>query len=301
MWTTYKNGNYTVLLNLHNGTKIRYNEEDYLIPNRPESMDVKITNKCEHSCLFCHESSIVNGKEAELKVLHNFVSKLDPYTEIACGGGNLMLNPSHTEYFLTLLKEQKCIASITLHQEDFVNYFDIVQNWINKKLVYGIGVSINNYANEKLLEYLDQCENAVIHTIVGLVTKKDIEYLSNKGYKILFLGYKRFRRGNKYYVAKQKEIQQNIDWLKHDILKLTDKFKVVSFDNLALEQLDIEDKISTNEWNIFYMGNDGNYTFYVDLTEEVYAKNSTSIIRFPILNKTAKEMFEDVRSLNDSN
>lgn len=50
----YTNGNYNVTLSLKDGTKIRETEEDEFIPSRPESIDIKITNKCDIGCLFCH-------------------------------------------------------------------------------------------------------------------------------------------------------------------------------------------------------------------------------------------------------
>ena len=39
------------------------------------------------------------------------------------------------------------------------------------------------------------------------------------------------------------------------------------------------------------MGNDGNYTFYIDMVKGEFAKNSISKERFPIGNKTMDEMF----------
>lgn len=52
-WAHYKNGNYTVHINLNNGTKIRENDLDSLIPSRPESIDCKITNQCDMGCPYC--------------------------------------------------------------------------------------------------------------------------------------------------------------------------------------------------------------------------------------------------------
>ena len=45
-WVNYKNGNYTVALNIINGTKIRTNSENSFIPDTVESIDIKITNYC---------------------------------------------------------------------------------------------------------------------------------------------------------------------------------------------------------------------------------------------------------------
>ena len=44
-----KNGNYTKVV-FNNGTVIKYNDLDNLTPEYPDSMDVKITNKCDMGC-----------------------------------------------------------------------------------------------------------------------------------------------------------------------------------------------------------------------------------------------------------
>ena len=48
-----KNGNYTMFIDLETGTKIRKNNLDCFIPEKPESMDIKITNNCDIGCAFC--------------------------------------------------------------------------------------------------------------------------------------------------------------------------------------------------------------------------------------------------------
>ena len=52
-WVKYHNGNYDVFINLENGTKVRKNDLDNLTPEYPESMDIKITNRCKHGCAMC--------------------------------------------------------------------------------------------------------------------------------------------------------------------------------------------------------------------------------------------------------
>ena len=52
-----KNGNYTMFIDLETGTKIRKNNLDCFIPEKPESMDIKITNNCDIGCAFCLKPS----------------------------------------------------------------------------------------------------------------------------------------------------------------------------------------------------------------------------------------------------
>ena len=48
----YKNGNYHVII-LSDGTMIRNCNEKEMIPDFPDSADVKLTNKCDRGCAFC--------------------------------------------------------------------------------------------------------------------------------------------------------------------------------------------------------------------------------------------------------
>lgn len=48
------------------------------------------------------------------------------------------------------------------------------------------------------------------------------------------------------------------------------------------------------DWDKQYMGDDGKYTFYIDLVDGTYAKNSVSHIRYPINGKTIDEMFQHI-------
>ena len=58
MIASYVNGNYNVEL-YADGTKIRFNDKDSLIPAFPENMDVCITKKCDGGCPYCYEGCTV--------------------------------------------------------------------------------------------------------------------------------------------------------------------------------------------------------------------------------------------------
>ena len=116
--------------------------------------------------------------------------------------------------------------------------------------------------------------------------------------KLLILGFKTKGRGKDYYNVNKNIVDRNIGWLKHNIINIIPKFGVISFDNLALEQLDIKSQISINQWNNIYMGDDGDFTFYIDLVKGIYAKNSLSDEEYPINGMTADSMFMDIKSKN---
>ena len=72
---------------------------------------------------------------------------------------------------------------------------------------------------------------------------------------------------------------------------------MVSFDNLALKQLPVREQMSDEDWEKFYMGDDGQFTMYIDAVKREFAKNSTSTERWPITGDIA-EMFGVVKGDN---
>ena len=287
----YNNGNYTVEI-YDDGTKIRETEEETFEASFPENIDIKITNKCLNNCSFCYESSSPEGKHGNLNV--DFIKSLHPYTELAIGGGNPLSHPDLHE-FLKVLKENKIIANITIRQNDFLNNLELLKNYTDNKLLYGIGVSLIEPTDEFIKE-IQQFPNAVIHTIAGLLTKEQLIKLFNKKLKILILGYKTRGKGENYNHEFEKDIFLNIEFLKQNILKLTPLFKVVSFDNLAIEQLELQKQINPKVWEEFYMGDDGKHTMYVDLVKQTFSKNSLSEEGFELMSNI-EDMFNVVKKL----
>lgn len=290
----YKNGNYFVTI-LSDGTKIRYNDSDYFEPSTIESMDLKITNKCNMGCNFCHEDSSPNGKHGDILNLP-FIDTLLPYTEIAIGGGNPLTHPDLVP-FLEKLKERKLIANITFNQYHFMDNVDFIQELVDNKLVYGIGVSMM-YASDKFVECVSKFPNAVIHIINGIVSIDDLKMLANHNLKILILGYKEFRRGRQMY-SRQSTVIDNMKSALYDALPtiIDDEwFDVVSFDNLAIKQLEPKRLMSEEQWDRFYLGDDGFATLYVDAVEKKYARSSTSTERYDLLDDI-KPMFDKVRGM----
>ena len=289
-WVSYMNGNTEVFLNTHDGTKLRYTADDEFREAFPESMDVKITNSCDMGCPWCHENSVPNGEHAYIN--QPFVDTIHPYTEIAVGGGNVLEHP-RLEEFLRHLKHLRCIPSVTLNQRHFLENADYVRRLYREGLVYGIGVSLSDPTDE-LIRAMGTFETSVLHVINGIITPEQVERLSGHGLRVLVLGYKDIRRGEYYHESNDTAVDRNMAWLGDNLDALFDGFDVVSFDNLALEQLPVRKAIGESQWQRFYMGDDGDHTFYIDMVERQYAQSSTSMERTPIGNKSIDEMFANV-------
>lgn len=296
---SYKNGNYTVAI-YDDGTKVRYNNEDNLTPSMPESMDVKITNQCDRGCPFCHEDSRIDGKHADI-MSYSFIDNLHPYTELAIGGGNPLSHPD-LEKFLRKCKNLNLIPSMTVNQVHFMQNYDFIKNLSDEKLIYGLGISLTS-VNAEFISLVKSIPNAVIHVINGIVTINELKHLADNNLKILILGYKEFRRGFELYTYSkdcQFDIEHKMSALYDELPKIIKDgwFKVVSFDNLALKQLTVKRCLSDAEWNEFYMGDDGGYTFFIDMVEKKYGKSSTTpVSERKDLITDANEMFRDIQSM----
>ena len=284
----YVNGNYKVSI-FSDGTKIRENDLDFFKPNFPENIDIKITDYCDAGCLFCHENSTKHGFHGGLRhEVLPFIYSLRPYTELAIGGGNPLSHPELID-FLVRLKNKKVISNLTVNQIHFEKQYDRVAKLVEQKLIYGLGVSMIKATNT-FCDMVSIHPNTVVHVINGVVQEKDLEKLYNKNLKLLILGYKYLRRGESYY---SEEVEVNKRMLYNLLPSLLSKFAVVSFDNLALEQLNVKRLVSKSYWNQFYMGDDGSFTMYVDVVKGEFAKSSTSKTRYP-LTSSIDRMFNTI-------
>lgn len=268
----YKNGNFVTTI-LSDGTKIRETKDDEFIPSFAENMDIKLTNKCDGGCAWCHEGSSINGKHGDI-LNEKFIDTLHPYQEIAIGGGDATSHPDLIP-FLQKLKERKVIANMTVNQIHFEKKHELIKKLVDEKLIYSLGVSLVN-PTKHFIELIKQYPNAVIHVINGVLKPSDIKALENNNLKMLILGYKHLRRGNEYFEEEQNDIETKQQWLYENLEDIIQKFKVVSFDNLAIEQLDVKRLLTQEEWYEFYMGDDGKVTYYVDMVERKFAQSSTA-------------------------
>ena len=293
-WINYKNGNYIVHFNLENGTKIRENDLDNLTPAFAENCDVKITDKCDGGCEFCYEGCTINGRHGDI-LNYKFLDTLHPYTELAINGNDL----SHPDLipFLEKLKEKKIIVNMTVNQIHFEREQEFIHQLVNDKLIYGLGISLK-YPSGNFIELVKKYPNAVIHTINGITTLEDYKMLADLNLKVLILGYKELQRGISYMDTNFVTVHQNQAELYNEIGTIINEgwFNVVSFDNLAIKQLDLKRIVPEYKWNEFYMGDDSQYTFYLDLVDGKFAGNSLAPEneRLDILDNV-DEMFQKIR------
>lgn len=293
----YRQGNSIVKL-YENGTKVKEtNDDEFSEATRPETMDVCISEFCEKGCEFCYANCTPNGKFADFSKYKRFLDSLPYLTEIAINI-NSTPNPDLPD-FLKRLKDKDVIVNATVNQKYFMENYNILRGMSAVDYIHGLGISLTNPNEEGFIEKVQKFPNAIIHVINGIITPEQIKTLSDKGLKLLILGYKQVGRGIDWYSKEAQIIKRRQEWLDRNLPLVVKHFEVVSFDNLAVEQLDTKRLVTEEEWDSRFLGADGTISFYVNLVQGYFAKNSLSDIHYEIGNKTVDECFKIILANKD--
>lgn len=291
----YLNGNVTVSI-YDNGTKIQeWDDDQNPDPKFPNSMDIKITNQCDLNCPYCHEKSVPNGKEGDIQKLIELLKDLPAGTELAFGGGNPL---GYSELFTLLraCKKYKLIANMTINGKHVKDNIIFLNNLINLKLIYGLGISIDENFDFSLINKIDHTSNIVFHVIAGVNNISILDKIKqSKIHKVLILGYKEVGRGIDYH-------SENVELIKKEWTDNISKYLgslQLSFDNISINQLEIRNHLPEDIWNKFYMGNEGQFSMYMDIVSSTFSVSSTSKEKFPI-EGTIEDMFKKVRYISNN-
>jgi hypothetical protein len=281
----YTNGN--AIINIDdNGTRIIEFDNDLKL-DFPLNLDIRVSTSCSFAnniCKnFCHESAVVNGKDCDYELLKSKLFGLPQGIELAIGCNHFTQNLYD---FLQWCYEQNYICNLTINQGHVKRDFDLIEKAIENNFVKGLGISYRNKLKFDLPESILNYKNTVFHVISGIDTFNDILLLKDKGVKkLLILGEKDFGY-NSNKVDLQSQNHKEWYWW---IGKLFNEFEVVSFDNLALEQLNIKRFFTNDSWDIF---NQGEESFYIDAVHQTFAPSSRSSNKVNWNNFTIQEYFK---------
>lgn len=285
----YKNGDWDIEV-YQDGTSIRTSEMEKPIYDFPCSIDIKITNKCDLACSYCHETSIPTGKHGDLNGLFMKLQDLPAGVEFAIGGGNPLEHP-RLKTFLIRCREKGFICNLTvnaLHLKEHI-YFSQLIDYIKQDLIYGLGISVPfTYENDLPLEHLRKLsqltDNIVLHTIAGIHDLNLFSFLKENLnvnlIKVLVLGYKQYGLGNNYYKENNSFVNENIKELKTYLISyIEDSRFIFSFDNLAIEQLNVLRWFKPEYIKEHYLGDDFTSSMYVDAVNKKFAPTSRDLSR----------------------
>ena len=297
-WIQFWDGNGYCEINKKDGTLITtiLSDEEFK-PEFPLNCDINISNCCNLGCAFCYQGCSKEGKHADIKKFienkNSFLYSLHEGTELAINGNE----PFHPdlELLLQFCKERNILANLTVNEISLIKHRDVIERYLQNDLIHGIGISPSKWS----IDLLDFCQNhstAVIHTIAGITTPDQYKCLYDKNIKVLILGYKNFGRGENYLEAHNSFVKENIRWLEQNIKDMVNHYKVLSFDNLAIQQVNPRSFLNDKEWEKFYRGDDGHHTLFIDLVNETFAKNSVQpkANHKPLLNNI-NDMLKDIQ------
>jgi hypothetical protein len=272
-----KNGNVFVTL-YTDGTRIIDYEGDNpssICLDYPLNVDVKISNRCSFGlnpntgnavCNFCHESARTDGSLGDLKRLTEILNRLPKTTEIAVGINDV--TPEVVSW-LRVMKNSGYVVNGTLNQGLIRK--GAHKTIITESLLYGIGISFRK-SSWGLDDPVYLHDNTVLHVIAGIDDFSEISTIvdQKKIKKILVLGEKDFG-----FNLNRVDLNSTSHrtWY-NNIHTLFDKI-LISFDNLAIAQLEINRYFKQSSWNTFFQGE---RSIYIDAVKGVFSPSSRSDI-----------------------
>lgn len=267
----YQNGNADIKL-YDNGTRVIECAGEIRL-KYPLNIDIRVSEKCAFGlnqktgkaiCSFCHESATTSGSDADLDDLFDVLKKLPSGIELAIGANEV------TEDLLLFL--EKCgnkgfVVNLTINQGLIHRDRLLLNKCLTDGFVKGLGISYRKGMREIPTEFIAY-QNTVVHVIAGIDNIEDIKNLQKQGVKkILVLGEKDFG----FNLGKVKIVSESHRRWYRQLHQLFDIFDIVSFDNLALEQLNV--KRFVKDWETTYQHE---YSFYINAVQKYFSPSSRS-------------------------
>lgn len=294
----YENGNATVEL-FDDGTRVITTEDQDFNFEYPLNLDIRVSTRCSFGlnpetgksvCGFCHESATTDGKECDYNELKETLDELPEGVELAIGCNNLT---DDLEDFIKWCSGKRWIVNLTVNQGHISKDSERFRQLINQGYVKGFGISYRPDLRWDFPPGFLMYQNTVVHVILGIDTIEDVLSLRERGVgKILVLGEKDFgfNEGN---VDLETKTHKEWYWW---VSKLFSKFDAVSFDNLALEQLNLKRLFTPEQWNEFHQGE---HSFYINAVEKYLAPSSRSNDKTTWDNISLREYFEHIKQLKN--
>lgn len=287
---TYINGNRLVKV-YPSGGRERYRllgDTTPYTPDRPETIDINISYRCRLGCPWCYLGASPGGDVFEFT--SDTLDKLDRIFSEDIIGMEVALNYNDGDSIDTIYDLVEYFAAKGAFSRVTVNYGSFFHVYRTFLLHYTyssswenivLGVSVGNAREIRHVLSIEPEIPIVFHIVNGIFPKDDLSRIYEQN--ILILGYKTIGRGSRY---KPQEF-----FTKGDLEILRSNNNTVVLDILAVEQLGVT--IDPE----YYLGRDGEVSMYLDLVRWEYGVSSTDTTRFPVEDKTLRQMFAHVRNM----
>lgn len=279
----HKNGNYYIMTEFEDNKRlaIRLSElEDMeLIPEKPELVDIKLTDVCHIGCAWCYQNSVSDSLHGDLDLIKTVIKSLDPeITEVAYGGGDVLMHPNIVE-ILEFSREYGLTSSnITMNWQSILRYPDEVKSVMH--LLDATGCSITGAGQIKqVVEQLKKLDCYIpsricFHVIPDLystrlllkILKELREYSPESD--ILFLGYKTNGRGHLVSTEKVEEMDEIFQVIVDTRMNLQCDTKFVK------DYIEVVKKYGSE---LTYDIQEGEYSMNIDCVEKFYSQSSYNL------------------------
>jgi len=287
----YTNGNSTIEI-FEDGTRVVETLDSSFDLEFPLNLDIRCSTKCSFGynpktgksvCGFCHESSRTDGIECNYDELKNKLKGLPKGIELAIGSNDLTFG---LQKLILWCGEEGYIVNLTINQGHIKRDIEELLFLIEYGYVRGLGISYRQSMEWDVPKELLKYPNTVFHVIAGIDEFNDVLTLSDKGVKkILILGEKDFGFNQGKVNLESRTHKQWYWWVR----KLFHEFDVISFDNLALEQLNMKRFLTDEQWDEFHQGE---HSFYINAVEQYFAPSSRSSERTNWNDITVKDYYK---------
>lgn len=286
----YHNGNCAVTL-YSDGSKVReWPDGEDPQPEMPESVDLKITDYCDAMCPHCSEGCRDEGADAPIERIVAMLAGAQRGMEVAVGGGNPLewmdTGDERPDLVLRVLSGMGLIPSVTVNaRHAHMLASGDLSGWREHGWLYGIGLSYAAGWMPRAARML-LTPSTVVHVIAGVDPPGAIQECCGLGFgKFLVLGCK---------VAGRQRTMPDLEAWRAALPELFGLDITLSFDSLALEQLPVRELVGEGAWRRVYMGQDGQFTMYLDAVADTFAISSRHH-RMPRFGRSLREMFTIVR------
>lgn len=287
---TYTNGNAEITL-FEDGTRV-IEYDDTLLLDYPLNIDIRVSTQCSFGqrpdgsyvlCNFCHESAKTDGNECDYDELRAKLTGLPKGIELAIGANQFTAGLYE---FILWCGLQAYNVNLTVNQGHLKRDLEGLKHVMECGFIKGLGVSYRSNLRWDVPEFILNHPNTVFHVIAGIDSYHKVEALAKKGVKkVLVLGEKNFGF-NKGKVDLTTRSHREWYWWVRNLFNL---FNVISFDNLALQQLNIRRFFNDKNWETF---NQNEHSFYLNAVDKYFAPSSRSPIKSHWDLHTVQEYFK---------
>lgn len=300
----YQNGNATISIDTDGTRVIQYPSNEQLKLEYPLNIDIRLSNRCplgfnpktgKAVCTFCHESARTDGVVCDIERLKNILDTQLPKDfaiELAVGVNEML--PEIADFF-AWATQRGFIINATVNQLTVSSNRQSTQyvtQLIQDGNIKGLGLSFRNVETfNKVPKEIIEYNNTVVHVIAGIDNIEEVKKLAGLGVKkMLVLGEKEFGFNvDSFHNVERIQNRKIWLWKINELFKL---FDVVSFDNLALEQLKIKRFfLDEKDWNTTYQGE---HSFYINAVDGYFAPSSRSYYKVGFDEATIQSFFKEV-------